>query len=329
MKNSLKNTILKSQFLPLVSRMAARHVAVLRYHSVLPRQCALASRIGKAIVHDTDTFAEHMALLSKQYGMVRVGDLFASFQRKTRRSICITFDDGFRDNYQYAAPILERYGLRATFYVTAGCIDGFCPPWFCRLKHSFHATSVRHWRDADGNTWNLLDFQEKQEAFRAACAHCAVLTGDSLSAAVQQLEEDLDVRMEWDGKERLMMTASEIRDLDARGHTIGSHGMEHPNIGQIPESAVRREMQDSKTTLEDILGHEVKHFSYPSPILQPHYTDETTAICKECGYATAVTCKHGACSSADNPFIIPRISAPQDALELHWAIENAFIGRRV
>ncbi len=273
-----------------------------------------------------------MMLLKRHYAVVSVDEL-SEWIRESRpvppRSVCITFDDGFRDNYQYAAPIMEKYGLRGTFYVSAGCIADSPPPWFCRLKHAFHVTKVTHWSDGEGNTWNLLDSQEKQEAFRAACAHCAVLTGDSLSAAVRHLEEGLELEMRWDGEERLMMTASEIRDLDARGHTIGSHGMEHPNIAQIPESAVRREMGESKAILEGILGHEVRHFSYPSPILQPHYTDQTTAICRESGYATAVTCKPGACSRRDDPFVIPRISAPHDPLELHWAIETAFLGRRL
>jgi peptidoglycan/xylan/chitin deacetylase (PgdA/CDA1 family) len=126
--------------------MTGGHVVILRYHSVLPPRSELAHRIGEGIVHETDQFEEHMALLSKTYNVVtmdEVSELFHGNNAPPRRSVCVTFDDGFWDNYQYAAPIMERYGLRGTFYVTAGCMAGSSPPWFCRLRYAVHMTKIR------------------------------------------------------------------------------------------------------------------------------------------------------------------------------------------
>jgi hypothetical protein len=72
---------------------------------------------------------------------------------------------------------------------------------------------------------------------------------------------------------------------------------------------------------------EALHFSYPSPILEPHYSDETVAITRELGFLTAVTCTRGSVGKGDEPLSLKRIWVPAHPVDFSWEIEKAFSGR--
>ena len=94
----------------------ATRVVVLCYHSVNPSG-ALASPTPAL-------FARHLSWLRDQCDMVPFGCVPAATRRKINRPVVsVTFDDGYADNYNYAFPILQRYGARATFFLTAGFVE--------------------------------------------------------------------------------------------------------------------------------------------------------------------------------------------------------------
>jgi peptidoglycan/xylan/chitin deacetylase (PgdA/CDA1 family) len=104
-----------------IGRYTARHspaarVIVLCYHSVNPAG-ALASPTPAL-------FARHLLWLKEQCDVVPFGCVPAATRRQTNRPVVsVTFDDGYADNYEYAFPVLQRYGARATFFLTAGFVD--------------------------------------------------------------------------------------------------------------------------------------------------------------------------------------------------------------
>ncbi len=332
MKRAIKTVILNLRVMPLWSQTRGSQVAILRYHSVLPPGHKFLRRIGEGIVHSIDEFDRHMELLANTYCIVTMDEVSDAVWKKGKypcRCVCVTFDDGFRDNFEFAAPIMEKHGLRGTFYLTAGCLPDLAPPWFCRLKHAFDRTSLTQWKDYDERIWSLSEASEKRSAILSASRRCACLTEKDLDSAITEIEIALGSKMPWNGDDRIMLLTTEIRDLCSRGHVIGSHGMEHPNIAQIDEESARREIAQSKQEIRRIVEEDVRHFSYPSPILQPHHTPMTRGLCEEGGYETAVTCDFGTFRTGHDSLAIRRISAPKDPLELHWEIENAFLGRTV
>ena len=154
--------------------------------------------------------------------------------------------------------------------------------------------------------------------------------GDSILAlqVLGRIERELGVAP-LAPEERLMMTWEQVRELRRQRHTVGSHTVTHPNLAQVGRDDVTTELQESKRRLEEKLGGPVSHFSYPSPILQPHWSDETVACCGEQGYRTAVTCTPGAVLPTDSLLCLRRISAPERIEDFQWAVECAFVGRYV
>jgi hypothetical protein len=122
------------------------------------------------------------------------------------------------------------------------------------------------------------------------------------------------------------MTWGQARDLLKRGHTIGSHTVNHPNVALCSPADRSSEMQESKKTLEANLGIPVQHFSYPNPILHPHWDQNTMKACRLAGYLTAVTSTGGAVVKSTDLMSLRRHYVADSFHEFVWNLEMAFSG---
>ncbi|MFH1753525.1 MAG: polysaccharide deacetylase family protein [Candidatus Omnitrophota bacterium] len=119
-------------------------IGILLYHSVgrVDPRDTLGIRI------DEDGFFEQMrSLKERDYSVLTLKDavsLIAGNGEAPERAVVITFDDGYKDNLVAAAPVLERFGFRATFFVTTGYIG------------SVKTSPKREWRD--GSAWIIETF---------------------------------------------------------------------------------------------------------------------------------------------------------------------------
>lgn len=324
-KDGVKKLLSNSGAMNFMGSFRPASVVVLRYHSVLENPDTLNRLIGPGIVHSAKAFESHMQLLAKSFTPVTMDDIlsFAAGDTKIpRRAVVVTFDDGFADNAEVAAPIMDVCKVKGAFYVTTGSISPQSPPWFFRVRRAFHTTQTPVWiSPLDGTEFKLNDPQQRRHAFLQASRHCAVQNLSAQHEWIKDLEELLAIE-KTDSDLSHMMTADQIMKLHNTGHIVGSHTVSHPNVAHIEEKDVGIELETSKNALEKIINNPVIHFSYPSPILQPHYNSVTTNILEKLGYKTAVTCTHGVFGQTDNPLVCKRIVVPEKTDDLKWAIES-------
>jgi peptidoglycan/xylan/chitin deacetylase (PgdA/CDA1 family) len=157
---------------------------------------------------------------------------------------------------------------------------------------------------------------------------CATMTGGPQEQWLASIESDCGVGPAAD-LEGLMLDWDQVRALHREGHLIGSHTMSHANMAHVPLIEARRELQESKRLLESRLGAAVEHFSYPCPILSPHWTAQTEALSRDVGYVTAATTDTGLVRAGCSALLIPRIAAPMEMEEFRWALEVSLLGHRV
>lgn len=328
-KVSLKQLILSSRLWHLSEKLHRSGVAILRYHSALENPSEYASSIGCGIIHKAECFARQMQFLAKNYNPVTMDQILSFVEGREvlpRRSIAVTFDDGYADNAEVAAPIMEQYGIFGTFYVTTGAVSPGPIPWFVRLRNVFGTSPCLEWKNpVDGLTYQLADKDQNREAYIQACSQCACLCGNEQIQLIESIESDLKVTLPAKHN-KFMLSPEQIKLLHARGHIIGSHTVSHPNVAYIDEKKVYEELFESKKYLEGVLGAPVVHFSYPSPIFEPHWRDSTVDICHKIGYRTAVTCTSGLVFSGDNPLSLRRLAVPKKMFPLRWNIETVFAG---
>jgi peptidoglycan/xylan/chitin deacetylase (PgdA/CDA1 family) len=324
-KSVVKSALVAGGACRLAQRCGGPRVALLRYHSIQGDPHLCVDSIGGGIIHPAALFRRQMELLARDFHFVTLDDVtrwLHDGQPMPRRSVAVTFDDGYHDNAAIAAPILDGLGIRACFYVTVDSIEGGSEPWFIRLRRAFASTRKSTWVDfEDGRTYNLEHPHGHHQAFLAACAACAIRAGQAQKTTVQAIEERLAVSPH-QGSSPLMMTWLQVRRLREQGHLIGSHTLTHPNLARVPEANLRLEIRGSKERLEQKLGSPVVHFSYPNPILSPHWNSLTLEYCRISGYQTAVTSTEGPVNAKSNPLALRRVAVPFDLHQFRWVLER-------
>lgn len=306
LKQLVKSTSMARRVSQVAGILVPPQVVVLRYHSVRHDPSLLDSYIPVDISHASDVFRLQMAYVAQNCTPVSLDDLPAYLQGRLpipNRAVIITFDDGFRDNYEVAAPILEECGLRGVFYVPTSAVESR-PIWFVRLRY-----------------WSV-EARKTRSEFLKASAHCASINELEREKFLATLEHANSFT------DNLTMTWSQICDLSARGHIIGSHTQNHPNLARIDEIEAKCEIEDSKAELERHLGHPVTHFSYPNPILFPNWNQTTIRLCAGAGYVTCATSDAGAVNKRSNLLALSRHYIATSFTDFCWNLELALCGSK-
>ena len=208
MKKEIKSALVCSGIFHLGSLFQCNRVVILRYHSILKEGDERLSVIGSGITHSESAFDEQMGLVVSRFDPVTLDDIQLCFTGKKnlpKRPVAVTFDDGFSDNEEVAAPILSRHGIRAAFFVTVDSIETHWAPWFARLRNAFAETKRYLWTEvSSGIQFDLTSPRRREQAFLCACERCAQLTGNAQARAVGGIEECLGVAP-FSAQNKLMM----------------------------------------------------------------------------------------------------------------------------
>jgi peptidoglycan/xylan/chitin deacetylase (PgdA/CDA1 family) len=330
MKDFLKRSLIASHALRLASGLQGKGAAILMYHAVQDEPAAWADRLG-GIVHATGVFRGQMELLAREFepaNLEQVAGFVNGQNDLPRRAVLVTFDDGYADNIEVAAPILRQLGITAAFYVTVGCIESGELPWPARLRFAFRTTRREVWQDANGVRFSLKTEGDREQAFRHICPLVGRLSGAAQRSFIIDVERQLHVEAA-SGSKRMMMTAEQLRQLRAQGHIVGSHTMSHPNVAELASEDRGYELGESRKTLEAMLDEPVKHFAYPCPSPPACWSEATAAACAAAGYETSLTTAGGLARRGDNAQMLKRVRPGRTVAELRWNLECAFAGRAV
>ncbi len=210
-----------------------------------------------------------------------------------RRFACFTFDDGYRDNLEYALPLFKRRSLPLTLYVPTDYPDGNGELWWLALEEIIaRASEIELARD--GVLWRLATStpQEKTRAFEEIYWWLRSLDEATQRSVVRALADRHEVDMAADCS-RLVMNWDEIRTMAADPLvTIGAHTKGHFAIAKLSDERAHEEMAGSADRIEQELGHRPIHFSFP-------YGDPGSAgprefgLARDAGFKTAVTTRKG------------------------------------
>jgi|HubBroStandDraft_6_1064221.scaffolds.fasta_scaffold38514_2 peptidoglycan/xylan/chitin deacetylase (PgdA/CDA1 family) len=329
-KDLAKKMLLSSGLLRVAASIRGAGAAILMYHSVQEDPSLQADSLG-GIIHSRQVFRQQMVLLAKEFHPLSLDELtlfLRGGEKIPERSVVVTFDDGYRDNFENAMPILDQVGIAAAFYVTVECVEKGRLPWPSRVRFALRTTRCKTWRDPDSTLWPLETAADRDRAFTKACEYCCKLTGTAQEALVTRIATELDAGYP-PGSAQLMMGWNEVRKLAEHGHVVGSHTLSHPNLAQLPIAEARVELKRSRACLEKQLERSVKHFSYPCPALSPHWNEQTVEECRRVGYDTAVVTDGGLARKYDDLLCLRRVRPSKTVEGLRWNLEWAFAGRKM
>ena len=118
----------------------------------------------------TRDFEKQIVHLVKNYKVISLDEIVERVKNKRslRRCVAITFDDGFRDNYENAYPILRKYNVPAAIFLTTGYIDSGTAPWFIKLRYIFMQTEKTDFNLSHKGTNISLPMNTTSEKFAAS-----------------------------------------------------------------------------------------------------------------------------------------------------------------
>ncbi|HEY8507085.1 MAG TPA: polysaccharide deacetylase family protein [Steroidobacteraceae bacterium] len=291
---------------------ARASLLVLIFHRVLPAPDDL-------LVDEPDAaaFAAQMDLIRELFNVLVFSEAVERLASGSLppRAVAITFDDGYSNNLEVAAPILAARGMRATFFITTGFITGG------RMWNDTVIEAVRAAReslDASELGLGVLQLPDMQARRRAVDAILSQLKYREPAERIR-IGEVLAERAGLTSESRLMMDESQLRRLHSMGMEIGAHCVTHPILSRIPPERAREEIVESKHRLQDVIGSPVKVFAYPNGRPGQDYTREHVAMVREAGFTAAASTAWGASARGSDTLQIPRI-APWDQSSLRYAL---------
>ena len=257
----------------------ARGARVVVYHGI----CTSDPTRFNSLFVAKKTFEQHLRFYKKYFHIISLQDYYLGRFSNERFNICLTFDDGFANNYKYVLPLIEAYNVPGTFFVTAIRDAGYDILWndcialaqkfgprefefgkeiFAKNAHDTYVSS------ADGRQLKEI---LRGESFRTKAGIMKILE----PWLPQQVKSSvIDYWMQ--------MTISQIQELSrSRFAKIGCHGYYHNDLARHSLEEVKTELVRSKQFLENAIQKEVDSLAFP----YGSYTPETVNIAKSIGFA--------------------------------------------
>ncbi len=235
--------------------------------------------------------AEHFQIVSGS----QVQHASTTGARLPRRSIWVTFDDGYPAVFEHAQPLLEEHGLTATVYVCPGLVDTTQPFWWDVAREA-----ARHGLAAEIDGAHVPPGQ-----IEGALKRCADTSRRSTIAALEErLEAETGPR-----PSRRQASTAHLQGWLAAGHEVGNHTWDHPCLDRCSDEEQRRQIGSAHRWLDEALGTSVTTFAYPNGNWAPRAETEL----QELGYRTAVGFDHRLASRHNHPLRLSRLRLDTDA----------------
>jgi len=277
-------------------------------------------------------FQQHLEVLARNYHPLSLTELATALRSGNlpNRSVCVTFDDGYADNLENAAPLLTRYGVPATVFVTSGVLGQQREFWWdelerivlqpgclpdplelCISERSFRwelGAAARYTAEeaARGLDWHVEqpdDPGPRQRLYRTLYALLQPLDVAARDRVVCELRRVAGLSPEG-RKTHLSLTEEELKRLGTEESIeIGAHTVTHPLLATLPIEEQRAEIARSKACLERILGRAVTTFAYP----HGSFEADTMSLLRSSQFTCACTSDPRPVWPGDELLCLPRL----------------------
>jgi len=302
---------------------------VLTYHRVLPKKHPARATEQPGMLVSPELLAMHIEVLRRYFTPIHLDDWLRAAKAgdpPAGRSLAITFDDGWRDNYDYAFPILQKVGVPATTFLVTDMVGTNSRFWPNRLALALKAWRPHFSQRLDANTksrmvalgmpLDLVGDTATLELIDTVITRCKLADDSSMHALLDAIENTLPATEANDAP--LSAEPRDQRDLldwhealemaDSGLVRFGSHTRRHIRLREgIAADLIEDEVVGSKQSLESRLGRTVSLFCYPDGDCSPQAYAAVSAT-----YDGAVSTHRGWNVAGFDPYSVRRIGIHGD-----------------
>ncbi|WP_421862694.1 polysaccharide deacetylase family protein [Motiliproteus sp.] len=276
------------QLLGMGYRLVCRQrLAILIYHQVLDQPDPI-----RPDVPDRAEFQWQMELIKRRFTPLGLAEAVQRLRQGTLPpgAVCVTFDDGYRDNLEVALPVLQQTGVPATVFVSTAFCQGE-NMWNDRVidlvdQMPFETTDFGL---VDCGSLALETIEQKRQA-------CGTLLGKLKYQQPEQRLQKIEALYRHFGLAEAapkMMSDNQVIELAEAGIEIGAHTVDHPILKVLSPEQQFQQMADSKAYLEQLIGRPVTGFAYPNGKPGVDYDQVTIDQLSRIGFDYAVSTAWG------------------------------------
>jgi len=260
-------------------------------------------------------FETQIRYLKAHFSIVSLDEIIASLVEGNVRAnlLALTFDDGLRNNFTVAYPVLQKFAAPATFFVCPGLVGTGGWIWTHEARMRLRSLQPGEFTEFSklagvpaGGVEEMIEWMKCLECAQRGKIETALRTYTSGFSPTQEQRELYDL-MSWE----------ELSRLDAELITIGSHTMVHPILSALDEANCAREISDSRTLLEARLGRKVDYFCYPNGA-----KNDFVVKCVRKSYRAAVSTECNVLTPINSLFNLPRIPSAETIELLAWRLHR-------
>jgi peptidoglycan/xylan/chitin deacetylase (PgdA/CDA1 family) len=314
-KRELAAKVIDNKFvrgLWLASGGARNGLRILAYHRVLDDQANAFPFDKDVISASSEDFYQQMKFVSRHFDVISFADLHQCEMEDRKwpdRALIVTFDDGYRDNYTNAFPILKAFNIPATIFLVTGHIGQTKLFWWDEVAYCVKHTKLvaKDFPEISGQTLPLTDPQEKEAAIQRILGWIKQVPDAVSRRFVARLPEELEVEMPESVSVGMHLSWEEVNEMAENRIEFGSHTVTHPILANVCEEQLERELCESKKTIEQKLNKEVLSLAYPVG-RKTKFNTLTQKIAAKHGFRYAVSYEEGIVfQTGYDRFAMPRV----------------------
>jgi peptidoglycan/xylan/chitin deacetylase (PgdA/CDA1 family) len=290
----------------LVARKRGRYVMC--YHRVIGAEQAAREWVHDSMWISPQAFEEQIRWMQSVGDIVPHGRLLDFDTPNERPLFALTFDDGWRDNYDQALPIMRRHGAPATVFLATSCMEDGRLIWPEDLAMKTQQASV------------ALAEDRVRAAIEQLAPSAQLPAGAGLRALIEAATEQLKLIDEAQRNERIatyceaigctrdplsghMLNWQQAREMLAAGIAMGSHTHTHRICSESTPEQIEWELSVSRERIRSMLGYEADSFAYPNA----RYHGSEGPLLERCGYRWAFRIHNLRATPAADRFFVPRL----------------------
>lgn len=286
----------------LWQHVTGRRHLILMFHRIRPTGQPL-DPFDTCPSYPVDVFRVLLEYVANRFQVVTLHELVSRLAER-RPLAAITFDDGWRDNYDLGFAVLNELNLPATVFLTAGKIGSSEPFWQQTLGERFRLANEANDSADVATLRSVLDVPEKTSlnptGYRQTVLHWKRLSPRDRRERIRRL---LAVSADQSEGPRRFLSAWEIREMRNAGIEFGSHTVSHQLLAGCQPDDLQHELADSKAQIEDLVKEPVDSIAYPNG----SFSESVVRTARAIGYQIGCTIYPARVGAKDDPLLLPRV----------------------
>jgi len=282
-------------------RLKQPRLAILTYHQIV-------SHAGPYVPGEftVATFEQHIRVLKKNFNILSLSSAIELMQndKLPPLALAITFDDGYRNNFTEAIPVLYKNNIPAAIFVVSHILQGNVL-WSQVVNECIRRTELEtlDLSDIDVGCYTLNGASQKLFAITDIKDKLKYADQHKRLSAVSEIHRRCNVNLQ-----NIMMSAEDLSKLKQYNIEVGAHTVTHPVLNLVSDDMASHEIRDCKSDIERQLRYTVKFFAYPNGKPDKDFSARHVDMVVDAGYVAAFSTQYGAADRRQNKFALPRIS---------------------